>query len=107
MPDNVRRLHLICYDIACPRRLGRVHRYLRVRAAPVQYSVFVAQLNRREASALVGGLANQINPREDDVRIYPLPEKLALRRLGRGVLVEGVYWFAGGAALLESLEGEE
>lgn len=100
MPDNSRRLHLICYDIACPRRLGRVYRYLRERAAPVQYSVFVAKLNRREASALMGGLANRINYREDDIRVYPLPEKLVLYRLGKGTLPEGVYWFGGTEKLM-------
>ncbi len=104
MPDNSRRLHFICYDIACPRRLGRVYRYLRGRAAPVQYSVFVAKLNRREASTLMGGLANRINCREDDIRIYPLSEKLVLQRLGRGALPEGIYWFGGMEKLIEASE---
>ncbi|ADE15910.1 CRISPR-associated protein Cas2 [Nitrosococcus halophilus Nc 4] len=108
MPDNARRLHLICYDIACPRRLGRIHRYLKGRAAPVQYSVFVAKLNRREISLLAARLAHRIHPRKDDIRIYPLPEKLALQRLGRGAFPEGIYLFAGGVEdFLEALEQNE
>ena len=32
---------IICYDICCPRRLGRIHRYLKRVAYPLQYSVFM------------------------------------------------------------------
>jgi CRISPR-associated protein Cas2 len=105
MPDNARRLHLICYDIACPRRLGQIYRCLKDRAASVQYSVFVARLNRREVSILAAQLVSRIHPRQDDIRIYPLPEKLTLHRLGSGALPEGIYLFAGGVEdFLEALE---
>jgi CRISPR-associated protein Cas2 len=93
------------YDIVCLRWLGQMYRCLRDRAAPVQYSVFVAKLNRREVSILAARLASRIHPRQDDIRIYPLPEKLVLHRLGSGALPEGIYLFASGVEdFLEALE---
>jgi len=47
-------VYLISYDIADPRRLQRVHAFLRRHALPVQYSVFLARLSERR---LVGLLA--------------------------------------------------
>ena len=41
MSYTERRNWLVAYDIASPRRLARVHRYLKRHAIPVQYSVFV------------------------------------------------------------------
>ena len=35
------REYIICYDITCPRRLGRIHRVLKRLANPLQYSVFL------------------------------------------------------------------
>lgn len=32
-------LHLVCYDIRDPKRLLRVHRFLRSQGFPLQYSV--------------------------------------------------------------------
>jgi len=33
--------YIICYDITCPRRLGKIHRLLKQSALPLQYSVFL------------------------------------------------------------------
>ncbi|MGR6035475.1 MAG: CRISPR-associated endonuclease Cas2 [Candidatus Nitrosoglobus sp.] len=105
MPDNARRLHLICYDIVCLRRLGQIYHCLKDWAAPVQYSIFVAKLNHQEVGILAARLASRIHPRQDDIRIYPLSEKLAIHRLGSGALPEGVYLFAGDVeGFLEALE---
>ncbi len=67
-------LYLVCYDIADPKRLARVHRLVARRALMVQYSVYLARLRRRELEALREEIAARIREGEDDVRIYPLPE---------------------------------
>ncbi len=82
---------LICYDIADPRRLVRVHRFLLRHAMPVQYSVFVGRFSRTALRALMAGLAVRINARQDDVRIYRIPERPDLVRLGSAALPEGVF----------------
>lgn len=82
---------LICYDIADPRRLGRVHRVVSEFAVPVQYSVFWARLGRVALNDALRVVATRIDPRADDVRFYPLPETVQAFRLGRQVLPAGVY----------------
>ena len=65
--------YLIAYDIAEPRRLGRVARYLCQHAYRVQYSVFVALLSKSRLNDILHELEDIIDPREDDIRVYPLP----------------------------------
>lgn len=81
---------LIAYDIACPRRLARVHRLLKSWGLPAQYSVFLVIATRDAIDRLVGELAPLLHPRQDDVRIYRLepgpPRSLGAPTLPRGVL---------------------
>lgn len=102
MPRNRLQPFLICYDIADPRRLGRVHRYLAKEAVPVQYSVFTATLSRFGLKKLIEGLVEIIHSGEDDVRIYPLPEKLRILSIGQGFFPEGVTLVERGRELLQS-----
>jgi CRISPR-associated protein Cas2 len=81
---------LVCYDIAEPRRLARLHRWLSRRAVAVQYSVFVARCDAEALGELVVGLAQRIDPRRDDVRLYPLEMGRPLRVLGQPLLAEGL-----------------
>lgn len=91
---------LIAYDIADPRRLGRVHRLLKKVAIPIQYSVFLAWLNERQLRWLVGQLRDRIQAREDDVRLYHLPASAELTVLGKQWLPEGVQLFRNGVAVM-------
>ena len=84
------KTYLICYDIADPRRLGRLHRYLSKHAIPVQYSVFQARLTANQKTTLCEDIANLIDPRYDDVRIYHLPDKLEIVQFGINFFPEGV-----------------
>ncbi len=101
MAVNAPRLHLICYDIADPRRLGRVYRYLSTRATPLQYSVFVARLSRRAVEEIAREVDSLIEPSEDDVRLYPLPHTLHVIGLGRSILPEGASLLVPGHDLLD------
>ncbi len=85
------RPHLIAYDIRDPQRLGKVHRYLRRQALPVQYSVFVAPLTAEGARRLLAGLGRIVSA-EDDVRIYALGRGFRLETIGgrvEGIAVGG------------------
>ena len=84
-----RRAWLIGYDITSPKRLRRIHRFLRARAFQVQYSLFVAAWTEVEFNTHWAGLARLIDPRRDDVRAWPLPENPQVDRIGQG-LPEGV-----------------
>lgn len=87
--------HIIAYDVANPKRLGKVHRFLKKQALPLQYSVFLVELNERGRKKLMKGLEALIHPKQDDVRIYPLPSEPEWCCLGKalwdeGVMVEGL-----------------
>lgn len=83
-------LYLISYDIADPRRLQRVHAFLKKHAMPVQYSVFLARMSERRLVSLLAEINQRIDPRSDDVRAYPLPAHCEAVTLGRLYLPEGV-----------------
>ncbi len=64
--------YLVCYDIADPRRLQRVHRICKHHGIALQYSVFLFEGNRARVDALIAKLKEVIHEVEDDIRIYPL-----------------------------------
>ncbi|MCX8086381.1 MAG: CRISPR-associated endonuclease Cas2 [Rhodocyclaceae bacterium] len=84
--------YVICYDIAHPKRLSRVFRYLKKRAFPLQYSVFLFVGDERQLERLLEGLQPLIDGKEDDLRAYPLPRRGLKARLGRACLPEGIQW---------------
>ncbi|MBI3935968.1 MAG: CRISPR-associated endonuclease Cas2 [Betaproteobacteria bacterium] len=99
MALNQPRNWLIAYDIADPRRLRRVHRFLSARAVPVQYSVFATRSAPMKAGLIRTGLGEIIDETEDDVRIYPVPEPADLTVFGRKALPEGLSVIEGRSAL--------
>ncbi len=92
----MRRLYLVSYDIRDPRRLQRVHHFMKQRAVALQYSVFVFEGTEADRRAVREGLEDRIDPAEDDVRIYTLPEGVEVLPVGatdplpRGVVLVGV-----------------
>lgn len=94
----MRRLTLVAYDIADPKRLRRVHRVVRDFGDPLQYSIFLCALSKKDAAVLEARLTKAMNQAEDQVmfldlgpeptRCDPLPQG---RFLGRkpGVLTRG------------------
>ena len=91
MPASRRIPWLICYDIADPRRLQKVHRIVSRCAEPFQYSVFRKNATRKEVVRILQRIEDFIDTRYDDVRAYPLlttapPVVYGRRRLPEGVL---------------------
>jgi CRISPR-associated protein Cas2 len=99
MALNELRNWLIAYDIAHPRRLRRVHRFLLSEAVPVQFSLFAARATPMKAGILRAGLAALVNEREDDVRFYPVPEPADLVIFGRKPLPDGLRLVESASAL--------
>lgn len=96
MSYTEQRNWLIAYDIANPRRLARVHRYLKRYAIPVQYSVFVFQGTQMGLERVLGGIEERIAPKADDVRAYHLPDPCEVAMLGVQYLPDGVMLAAQG-----------
>lgn len=82
--------YLIAYDIASPKRLQRVHRYLTDNAIPLQNSTFLFTASRGRFEYCWAQLARLIDRREDDIRAYPLPADSLRLELGSKI-PEGVY----------------
>lgn len=70
-----KRDYLICYDIADPKRLAKLARFLEKRAFRIQYSVFFApKKSKEEIYQLAQQITEYIDPEEDDVRIYKIKD---------------------------------
>lgn len=82
--------HLICYDIADPKRLSRVHRCVSKKAHQVQYSVYHLIADLEEIDELLGELEYIINSKEDDVRVYRIPPLEEAEWLGPAWLPHGI-----------------
>ncbi len=83
MPASQRRPFLLAYDIADPKRLVRVHRTVRRRGVPLQYSVFLVVATAAEIDGLLDELDDIILPSADDIRVYPLPQRIEAAHYGR------------------------
>ena len=82
--------HILAYDIANPKRLGRVHRYLKKMGLPLQYSVFLLTLDAQRRDKVLKHLQTLIHPRQDYVRLYPLPDNPDWVKLGKQFWDDGV-----------------
>ncbi len=103
MAFNQAQIYLVCYDIADPKRLNRVHRFLREQGIPVQYSVVTARLTAKELDRIIAGLTDRIDERADDVRVYPLATHSENASLGLQYFPDGVLLIEKGKDLLRPL----
>lgn len=67
-----RHWYLLAYDICEPRRLRRVHYYLRKRGLAAQESVFFLHASEAELKEILDEVAELMELREDDLRAYPI-----------------------------------
>ena len=65
---------LITYDIADRKRLGRLHRFVKKHAIPVQYSVYATQQSVAGIGRLASDLRAYIKAQEDDPRMPAILE---------------------------------
>ncbi|MCP5254418.1 MAG: CRISPR-associated endonuclease Cas2 [Zoogloeaceae bacterium] len=103
MALNTPRAWLITYDITNPKRLMRLHRFLRKHAVPVQYSVFHYEGSAASMGRLIAQIEARIDPATDDVRAYQLPEHLSIDTLGRGGIPGDAYIFSEADTTLDTL----
>lgn len=82
--------YIICYDIANPRRLGRIHRALKKQALAVQYSVFLFSGTETQLQHCLAKLEALMDQHQDDIRAYPLPQHGLRLVLGPSTLPEGI-----------------
>ena len=97
---------LIAYDITDPRRLRRVHRLVKRHGIPLQYSLFIAWLDRREVASLAAALRGMIDVRHDDVRLYALPTVGEVSTLGQQWLPAGIDLYEHGIRLFGDVSGK-
>jgi CRISPR-associated protein Cas2 len=90
MAANQTRPYLLAYDIANPKRLMRVHRTVKGYGMPLQYSVFLIVGSTPTLDELLTRLDDIIDPKEDDIRVYPLPLKFDADQYGRQWLPRGI-----------------
>lgn len=82
--------YLICYDIANPRRLARVHRYVVKHAHFVQFSVYYFQGNRSDLDSLLDEVRDRIDENYDDVRAYVVEPLSKALQVGCPWLPDGI-----------------
>lgn len=95
MAESRVHTYLIAYDIADPRRLQRVHKFLKQCAVPIQYSVFITRISEAQLIRIKTGIVDRICDDEDDVRIYHVPDRTEVQLLGRSPLPEGMQLIVG------------
>ena len=86
------RVFVIGYDISHPKRLQRAYRIMLNHAVPIEYSIFILNGTMRDAMRCMREVAHGIDPKEDDLRCYPLPSRGLQFRMGKASLPQGIVW---------------
>lgn len=82
---------IICYDIADPRRLQRVHRKAVSHAQFVQYSVYYLDGSRQQLQAMLDEIEAVLDLQADDVRAYSVVPLSEATCLGQPLMPDDVY----------------
>ena len=98
MSSSAPKHWLVAYDIRCPKRLGRLHRYLRDLGLHLQYSVFAIEATDAGINDILQDINLLISTDHDDVRAYHLPSHCTVWILGNQGFPEGIILEAACAA---------
>ena len=82
MPDPARTLYLVCYDISCPKRLYRVHRFLLGYKVGGQKSFFECWMTPAELREVEQGLKALLDPVTDRAHIFLLDPRMKPEFMG-------------------------
>jgi CRISPR-associated protein Cas2 len=67
-----KKWYMLAYDIREPKRLRRVHYFIKKHGTALQKSVFLLQVDTTRLQEIISEIQSRVKDREDDVRIYPL-----------------------------------
>lgn len=90
MADGQVKTWLIAYDIGDPRRLKRIHRQMKRKGVPLQYSAFSVRANSFQLGELLNELQETIDTSADDIRAYHVPDRCLIWQLGQQGLPDGI-----------------
>lgn len=82
---------IVTYDIACPKRLRKVAKFMEQVGIRLQYSVFYVQGGQDDIAHVIDTLS-VLTGKDDDVRIYRAPPLEQIEWLGRTYLGEDVWY---------------
>ena len=88
--------YLVAYDIACPRRLAKIHRLLKRKGIAIQKSVFLVRGTEQDIDTFFDLLTTVIVRREDDLRAYPIRDPSDLWTSGPNPLARFPLLYLGG-----------
>lgn len=90
----MRELYYVCYDAIGSRQQDRLLALCKGSGFHVQYSGFLCWFTHGEVAAFIAEVEKIIDPKKDDVRIYPVPSYGTIKAKGRCLcLPEGVEVF--------------
>jgi CRISPR-associated protein Cas2 len=78
------RLHLVAYDVRCPRRLAAARRAVTAWAHGGQRSVWECRARPGEREALLAAMAAPLDLRVDSLALFDLPPSGPFIAMGRG-----------------------
>ena len=89
MLNTARTLYLVCYDIAHPKRLAQVHKFLLGYKIGGQKSFFECWLTVGELKTVRRGLVERMDERNDRAHIFQLDPRQHIDYLGTAKTVSG------------------
>ena len=68
----MRKKYLVCYDVRDPDRLRKTHRKMKGFGDPIQYSVFICELSKKEKVIMTSEITDIVDTKEDSVLVIDL-----------------------------------